>query len=46
MLTFAALQLYSGTFSDRIGARRAFGIGVAIFIGASAACRLHHRCRS
>jgi DHA2 family methylenomycin A resistance protein-like MFS transporter len=37
-LMFAALLLSAGSFSDRIGARRAFGIGLAIFVAASAAC--------
>lgn len=37
-LMFAALLLFGGTLSDRIGARQAFGIGLAIFIVASAAC--------
>ena len=40
MLAFSALQLCGGTLSDRVGARLAFGMGVSIFIGASAACGL------
>ncbi|WP_373460129.1 MFS transporter [Arthrobacter globiformis] len=40
MLTFSAFQLFSGTLSDRVGARRAFGVGVCVFMGASAACGL------
>lgn len=39
-LMFAALLLSAGTLSDRIGASRAFGAGVAIFTVASAACAL------
>jgi DHA2 family methylenomycin A resistance protein-like MFS transporter len=39
-LTFAALLLFAGTLSDRIGARLAFGIGLAMFVAASAACGL------
>ncbi|MFI7226522.1 MFS transporter [Nonomuraea angiospora] len=39
-LMFAALLLSSGSLADRVGARRAFGIGVAIFALASAACGL------
>ncbi|GAA3663260.1 MFS transporter [Streptomyces iranensis] len=39
-LMFAALLLSAGALSDRIGARRAYGIGVAVFVGASAACGL------
>lgn len=37
-LMFSALQLFSGTFSDRAGARRAYGIGMILFTAASAAC--------
>lgn len=40
LITFSALQLFCGTLSDGIGARRTFGIGIAIFIGASMACAL------
>jgi EmrB/QacA subfamily drug resistance transporter len=39
-LMFAALLLAAGAFSDRTGARRAFTLGVALFIAASAACGL------
>ena len=39
-LMFAALLLAAGAFSDRTGARRAFTIGVATFVAASAACGL------
>jgi DHA2 family methylenomycin A resistance protein-like MFS transporter len=37
-LAFAALLLSAGSLSDRIGARRAYGIGVAVFILASTLC--------
>ena len=39
-LMFAALLLSAGALADRIGARRAFGAGVAGFVLASAACGL------
>ena len=39
-LMFAALLLSAGSLSDRIGARRAFGAGLAVFVIASAACGL------
>jgi DHA2 family methylenomycin A resistance protein-like MFS transporter len=39
-LMFAALLLFAGGHSDRIGGRRAFGIGLALFVAASAACAL------
>ncbi|MEV4109929.1 MFS transporter [Nonomuraea sp. NPDC049695] len=39
-LMFAALLLTSGSLTDRVGARRAFGIGLTIFALASAACGL------
>ena len=39
-LTFAALLLFAGTLADRIGARRAYGAGLATFVAASAACAL------
>jgi DHA2 family methylenomycin A resistance protein-like MFS transporter len=39
-LMFAALLLSAGSLSDRIGARRAFGAGLAVFIAASAGCGL------
>jgi len=37
-LLFAALLLTAGAFSDRVGARRAFGGGLAVFVVASALC--------
>jgi len=37
-LVFAALLLSAGSLSDRIGARRAFGLGVVLFVLASTAC--------
>jgi len=37
-LMFSALQLFAGTFSDRAGARRAYGLGMILFTAASAAC--------
>lgn len=37
-LMFAALLLSAGALSDRAGARRALGAGVALFVAASAAC--------
>ncbi|MGK5677882.1 MFS transporter [Actinoplanes sp. URMC 104] len=39
-LMFSALLLFAGTLADRIGARRAYGIGMLIFVVASAACGL------
>jgi len=39
-LMFAALLLTSGSLGDRIGAHRAFGIGMTVFVLASAACGL------
>ena len=39
-LMFAALLLSAGSLSDRIGARRAFGVGLALFVAASLACGL------
>ncbi|MFG2608042.1 MFS transporter [Streptomyces sp. NPDC048514] len=39
-LSFAALMLSTGAFSDRIGASRAFTLGTAVFTLASAACGL------
>ncbi|SEG73720.1 MFS transporter, DHA2 family, methylenomycin A resistance protein [Actinacidiphila yanglinensis] len=39
-LMFAALQLIGGTLSDRLGARRAYGCGLALFVLASLACGL------
>ncbi|MGO4145116.1 MFS transporter [Paenarthrobacter sp. YAF11_1] len=37
-LMFAALLLFAGTLSDRIGAKRAFTLGLVLFVLASAAC--------
>src|SRR4051812_19334248 len=37
-LMFAALLLSSGSLADRIGARRAFGSGIGLFVIASVAC--------
>jgi len=37
-LMFAALLLSVGSLSDRTGARRAFGLGLVVFVVASAAC--------
>jgi EmrB/QacA subfamily drug resistance transporter len=39
-LTFAALLLTAGSLGDRLGARRAFGIGMTVFVIASVACGL------
>ncbi len=39
-LMFSTLQLFSGTLSDRIGARRAYGAGMILFVLASFACGL------
>src|SRR5438093_6412259 len=39
-LMFAALLLSAGALSDRIGARQAYGVGLAVFVVASAACGL------
>lgn len=39
-LPFAALLLFAGNLSDRIGAKAAFGRGVALFALASAGCGL------
>lgn len=39
-LMFAALLLTAGSLSDRLGARRAFGCGLAVFVIASVACGL------
>jgi DHA2 family methylenomycin A resistance protein-like MFS transporter len=33
-----SLLLFAGTLSDRIGAKRAYGMGMAVFVVASAAC--------
>ena len=37
-LMFAALLLTAGALADRVGARRAFGRGLAVFVCASAVC--------
>jgi len=39
-LMFSSLLLFAGTLSDRIGARRGYGLGMGIFVLASAACGL------
>lgn len=39
-LVFAALMLSSGSVSDRIGASRAFSLGLSLFAAASAVCGL------
>ena len=39
-LMFAALLLSAGSVADRVGARRAFGAGLAVFTAASAGCGL------
>ena len=39
-LMFAALLLSAGSLSDRLGARRAFGAGMVLFVLASAGCGL------
>jgi MFS transporter, DHA2 family, methylenomycin A resistance protein len=39
-LMFAALLLSAGSLSDRLGARRAFGAGMVVFVLASAGCGL------
>ncbi|MFH9721418.1 MFS transporter [Streptomyces sp. NPDC017254] len=39
-LAFAALLLSSGALADRVGASRAYGIGVVVFVLSSAACGL------
>jgi EmrB/QacA subfamily drug resistance transporter len=39
-LMFAALLLSSGALADRIGAKRAFAIGLVIFVAASVVCGL------
>jgi len=40
VLVFAALLLSAGSLSDRIGARRAYAVGVLVFTAASLACGL------
>ncbi|MGW2840159.1 MFS transporter [Streptomyces sp. NPDC001493] len=39
-LMFAALLLSAGSLTDRLGSRRTFGVGLAVFVAASAACGL------
>lgn len=39
-LMFSTLILFGGTFSERIGAKRAYGIGMTLFVIASAVCGL------
>jgi MFS transporter, DHA2 family, methylenomycin A resistance protein len=39
-LMFAALLLSAGSLTDRVGAKRAFGFGMTLFVLASAACGL------
>lgn len=39
-LMFAAFLLSAGALTDRIGAKRAFGLGVVVFVLASVACGL------
>src|SRR4051794_3912017 len=39
-LMFAALLLWSGSLTDRAGARRVFAAGIGLFVAASAACGL------
>ncbi|MEV6639576.1 MFS transporter [Amycolatopsis sp. NPDC051371] len=39
-LTFAAFLLSAGSLADRIGAKRAFGLGVGVFVLTSLACGL------
>ncbi|WP_285777503.1 MFS transporter [Microtetraspora sp. NBRC 13810] len=39
-LTFAALQLIGGSLSDRMGARRAFAVGLVLFVLSSLICGL------
>ncbi len=39
-LMFASLLLFTGNLSDRIGAKRAFGWGIALFLVTSLACAL------
>ena len=40
VLVFAALLLCAGSLSDRLGARRAYGVGLTLFIAASTVCGL------
>ena len=37
-LTFSAQLLFASTLPDRIGAKRAYGLGMAVFVVARAAC--------
>lgn len=37
-LSFSSLLLFAGTFSDRLGARRTYAMGMTIFVLASVAC--------
>lgn len=39
-LSFSALLLFGGTVSERIGAKRAFGVGMVVFVVASVLCGL------
>ena len=39
-LMFASLLLFAGNLSERIGAKSAFGVGIAVFFAASVACAL------
>lgn len=39
-LMFAALLLFAGNLSDRIGAKKSLGLGIALFLLASTACAL------
>lgn len=37
-LMFSALILFAGTFSERVGAKRAYAAGMVLFVAASAVC--------
>jgi MFS transporter, DHA2 family, methylenomycin A resistance protein len=39
-LSFSSLLLFGGTFSERIGAKRAYGAGMIVFVAASVLCGL------
>lgn len=39
-VTFAVLLLFAGNLSDRIGAKRSFGCGIALFLLASIGCAI------
>lgn len=39
-LLFASLLLFAGNFSDRVGAKRAFTVGITVFLVASIGCAL------